>query len=108
MVNAVPRARVAGGAPTMVSTRSGRVTVTMGAAEATQLLASSLSATLLASSAHARRKYVLSGADAGIVTVTVPVLVPSLVSAGMGSMAGTWRLPVSWTSPAPFAASRDR
>ena len=52
----VPRAMVAGGAETALSTRSGLVTVTVAVAEAVQLLPSSFSATVLRSSAQASRK----------------------------------------------------
>jgi len=92
----------AGGFETVLSTRSGLPTVTMAPGVAMQLFASLVSTAVLPLSAHARRKYVLRAADAGMVTVMVPELLAP------ASSAGTPRLPVSRMSPASFTASRER
>src|SRR5215475_3946443 len=98
--NVVPGARAgaAGSVATTVATRSGRATVTIAAGEPLQLLPSSVSATAARSSAHASRKYVLSGVVAGIVTIAVPEWLAS------GASAGTARAPVNKMSPGPLTA----
>ena len=69
-VNAVPRLKGPPELDTVCWTRSGSATVT-APADARQLLPSSLSATSVASSAHASRSYVPGGVADGIVTFTV-------------------------------------
>ena len=94
-VNGVPRLNGPPEFDTVCSTRSGNATV-MAPADARQLLASSLSATTLVSSAHASRKYVPGGVADGIVTVTVRV------DAAPAASVGTDRVPVSSLSSGLF------